>query len=482
MRLLRPLYLLGPLSALLIAPATGLAAGGLDPSFGKGGIVPVPFGMGGYANAVAAGPGGRVLATGTGPGWNGPGSGFAVAVLAGDRPDPGFGRAGRVTVARTRRSTGGYGSAVAPAGAGQIVAAGTAAYDNDGFIWGRLLVTRLTASGRPDRSFGGGDGVVVLGHVPLRGGTSTNDGAAGVVVQPGGKVLIAGRAARILRNDDQDHEAPRDQAFVFVRLNRDGSIDRNFGRAGRLVVRFPGATLAAMSAVAVNARGRILAAGRAGPRPPFGSPPRGRLALVRLLPSGRLDPAFGRSGRVFDPTDLAFNLEPGALAVQPDGKPVINLTTGTLSKPVWAVRRLTASGQPDPAFGPGGQRTVEIPGSSRFGPAAVAVAGSAACPAILALGGATVPDAIGGSTNVLAAASLGPDGTPSPSFGTAGVMLLPSVRGPNGGTDPTRTDFWSATGAFASCGRVTLSYTPGFGLAHLIVPPPACPAGTGGAQ
>ncbi len=461
-----PVSLATSLLALLLAPAAGFAAGGLDPSFGNGGIAQIPFGEGSSADGVAPGRAGRVLVTGVGPMFR-----FGVTALVNGRPLPAFGRAGRVTIERVPGSWGGSGSAVTASAGERILAAGRAGYDNDGFQLTRVLVTRLTASGKPDGSFGR-RGIVILGHAPLRGGKSTNDSAAGVVAQPRGKILVAGTVSRLLRNDDTDIEAPRDQAFSFVRLNSDGSLDRSFGRGGRLLVRFARTGLAQMSAVAVDARGRVLAAGSAGPRPPAGSPPKGRLAIVRLLASGRLDPAFGRSGRFLDTAaPPPQRLGSGALAVQADGKPVINVTNGTVTGPQWVVRRLTAAGRPDPAFGAGGQHAIEIPGATGQSGAAIAVTGSAACPGIVSLGTATQP----GSATVLAAVSLNHDGTPSAAFGQDGTLLLPVVRGQLGGADPSATGFWSATGAFATPGRVTFSFTPGFNLARLIVPPPSCP-------
>ena len=341
---------------------------------------------------------------------------------------------------------------VAPATGGRVVAAGSANYDQDGFQSNRVMVVRLTATGKFDRSFGGGNGVVVLGHTMLTGGASTTDTAVGVTVQPNGKVLVAGTATRVARGDDTDLEAPRDQAFLFVRLNSNGSLDQGFGQRGRRVVRFPGARLAAAASMATDARGRILVAGRAGPRPGRARRSQGRLAIARVLTSGRLDASFGRGGRLLERQALASGgLQLGALAVQRDSKPVVSLSTGTPIGPAWVVRRYTAAGRPDPTFGTGGQEGIRISGSTSSG--ALAIAGTATCQRIVALGAVTV-----GTTTRPVVASLMGDGTPDPRFGDSGTLTLPVFAG-----------------AATATGRQVTFVTSNFGLARLVVASASCP-------
>ncbi len=439
----------------MVAPSCATATGGLDPSFGSSGVARVDFGTGAEARGVAADPSGRVLVTGVGKGGR-----LGVAVLlANGRPDRAFGRGGRVTIPAARSFDRSAGLAIIPAGDRGVLAAGALSRDGDGFIVTRAMVVRLTARGSPDRSFGGGDGTVVLGPAALRGGPSTSDAAQGITAQAGGKILVAGTTARQLRSDT-DLGAPRDQAFLFARLSRDGSLDRSFGRGGRVIVRFPGAPLASVSSVAVDTRGRIVAVGRAGPRARRGKAASAPyLAVARLLPSGRLDATFDGDGRVLSRLALPFGgPQPGGLALQPDSKPVLSLTTGTDSAPFWIVRRLTAAGRPDPTFGTGGQAPVTIPGAANAGAGAMAIAGTPSCAHIVALGSATRP----------VAAALTSSGSLDPGFGTGGVLTLPV-------TVPT------IGGAIATKNRVTFIYLRslglprvGFDLARLVVPWQSC--------
>ncbi|MFN8131286.1 MAG: hypothetical protein U0R70_07020 [Solirubrobacteraceae bacterium] len=430
------------------------AAGGLDRSFGSGGIVRAP----GFAFAVAPGASGRVLATGVARGGR-----LVVSVLRADgKPDPRFGRAGRVTPLVAT------GQAVAPAAKGRIVAAGTARFQSapgSGFFTVRQVVVRLTPTGSLDRTFGGGDGAVVLGQIALRGGRSTDSAVAGISVAPSGKITVAGTVWRVLPEDGDRDPLPY-QAFLFTRLNADGTPDRTFGRAGRLLVRFPGAQFARLGAAATDRHGRFLAAGWAGPQAPQQSRQEGHLAIARLDATGRLDPAFGTGGLVLDELALPYpgTVPAGDLAIQPDGKPVIStLTPGqptptsTGDRPI--IQRLTADGRHDPTFGTDGQ----IP-SPVVPPGPIVARGTPACPALLALGG-TLHDA--------AAASFTANGSPDRRFGHNGLLFMPSVASlPR----PGRLSYLLAISGAASIGnRVVFSFTPGFDLGRITLPPPACP-------
>jgi uncharacterized delta-60 repeat protein len=80
------------------------------------------------------------------------------------------------------------------------------------------------------------------------------------------------------------------------RLHPDGSLDRGFGRAGTALVRRQGY---GYGELAVDSRGGILVA--AGPVQP--APRSAGLILTRLRPNGSLDRGFGRNGRVEVPLE-----------------------------------------------------------------------------------------------------------------------------------------------------------------------------------
>jgi uncharacterized delta-60 repeat protein len=118
-------------------------------------------------------------------------------------------------------------------------------------------------------------------------------------------------------------------ALALVRLRRNGDLDPDFGARGRVTTAL--GDLAAVTSVAVQNDGRILAAGTSTSR---GGEP--KPVLVRYLPDGSLDRGFGSAGVV---TGAG-----GTLALQPDGRIVTTRSTELV--------RLKSDGSPDPTFGP----------------------------------------------------------------------------------------------------------------------------------
>ncbi|HEX5900289.1 MAG TPA: hypothetical protein VFY32_12875 [Solirubrobacteraceae bacterium] len=103
-----------------------------------------------------------------------------------------------------------------------------------------MIVTRLMPNGSPDPTFDG-DGTATIDF------GSTSDIAAGVVRQPDGKIVVAGYT-----------QASEDVAVA--RLNPNGSPDTTFGVAGKATVDFGVATFG--NAVARAPNGRIVVAGQ----------------------------------------------------------------------------------------------------------------------------------------------------------------------------------------------------------------------------
>jgi uncharacterized delta-60 repeat protein len=142
-----------------------------------------------------------------------------------------------------------------------------------------------------------------------------------------------------------------------------GSLDFDFGRAGKVITPVPlGAPWSAVPVHMAEAPdGGILAAG-------------GEARVIRYLPSGELDPAFGEGGilRIRLPEGGRFTTTD--VGVDPEGKVVV---IGTLTRTLppgrgtssAAVLRLLPDGRLDPGFG-GGDGVF----TSRFGLSAPAVA------------------------------------------------------------------------------------------------------------
>ena len=146
--------------------------------------------------------------------------------------------------------------------------------------------------------------------------------------------------------------------LTLVQLRTDGSLDPAFGSAGVARVAVPGARFSA-SQLLRQPDGRLLVVGTdAIPDNRFELT---RFVLIRLTAAGALDPSFGAGGVA--PLDLQSSCggcSPAALT--PDGSIVITGNTGQTSPTIvsdpnagstfqWVVRRLTASGATDPAFG-----------------------------------------------------------------------------------------------------------------------------------
>jgi uncharacterized delta-60 repeat protein len=201
------------------------ANGALDTTFATGGIATIDFGGDDFGEAMVRQADGRIVVAGR--------SSAAGAVVARLRAtgtlDPDFSGDGRVTL-----PGGGSVSAVLVQPDRKIVVAGNAAGS------AMMTVTRLMPNGSPDTTFDG-DGTATIDF------GSTADLAAGVVLQPDGKIVVAGYT-----------QASEDVAVA--RLNANGSPDATFGVAGKATVDFGVATFG--EAVARAPNGRIVVAGQ----------------------------------------------------------------------------------------------------------------------------------------------------------------------------------------------------------------------------
>jgi uncharacterized delta-60 repeat protein len=333
--------------------------GALDPNFGHGGRIAVEppggspdNGFSPWLAALAIAPSGRILAAGR-TGRNS--DGFIVARQANGQPDPAFGDAGAIDEVRTLPSRtelldlaigpsgkiflsalsnagvhisrgvllalNSHGSVNAEIGGAARFAAtemfGSLESDGQGRVYqvDGSLVARFDGRGQRDRHYGS-DGVARL---------PDHFAAGAFLVRDDGTVLVVGRFAF------------RRKMAAF-RLTPKGLPDRGFGNGGLVEIGF-GRTLATARAVAIDRRGRILLAGRAGLA----------AAVVRLLPDGRLDPHFGRHGRRANlPTCLADGAK---VALQASGKILVAASPGTLARSRFtSLLRLRPNGALDRSF------------------------------------------------------------------------------------------------------------------------------------
>jgi uncharacterized delta-60 repeat protein len=241
-----------------------------------------------------------------------------------------------------------------------------------------FCVVRLrAANGTLDPTFGsGGKRTIDFG--------GDDEGDYGAALQPNGKIVLAG------------FSGPEGGNVQLARLNANGKLDTTFGTGGIAGVDFGGDDFG--EAVARQADGRILVAGR--------STAAGAV-VARLRATGVLDPAFGGDGRVTLPGGGSAS----AVLVQPDRKIVV---AGNASgSQAMTVTRLKPDGTPDATFGTAGTATID------FGSLADLAAGAA-----LQADGRIVVAGYTQSAEDVAVARLNANGSPDPTFGAAGKATV----------------------------------------------------------
>jgi uncharacterized delta-60 repeat protein len=216
---------------------------------------------------------------------------------------------------------------------GKIVVAG-----NTGTVADRqrrqFALARYNADGSLDGSFDG-DGKVATQFAP-----GSDDGAQDLVLQPDGKIIVAG-----------DGTAAGTHDVALARYNADGSLDPTFDGDGRVLTPIEPGRHEGAWAVALQGDGKIVAAGGFGLL-------YNAFVLLRYHPNGSLDATFAGDG-IVDVHRTA--MAAWDVAIQRDGRIVV-VGAGN-----FAVHRFTSDGRLDASFG-GGRGTVE----ADFGPSETA--------------------------------------------------------------------------------------------------------------
>jgi uncharacterized delta-60 repeat protein len=249
-----------------------------------------------------------------------------------------------------------------------------------------FTVSRLYPDGSLDSGFDG-DGKKVFGS-----GEQPTEPSA-VELQPDVMIVVAGRGGSGGTGVD----------FAVTRLNPDGSVDgttfvdTDFGGDDYL------------NAAALQPNGKIVVAGTSNAP---NSPP--RMAVARYDVDGTLDETFGGTGkRTFGAGD---SVSAEAVQVQPDGKVVVAGYGNEDSD--FVVTRLDRDGQFDSSFGAGGTSAVE------FGGAEGAYAALLQPDGKIVVAGAAVTS---GADADIAAARLLPGGALDTTFSADGKTTLPST-------------------------------------------------------
>jgi len=192
---------------------------------------------------------------------------------------------------------------------------------------GNFLIARYHADGMPDMDFS------------TDGTTTTDLGAYAIALQADGKIVVAGTSYNA---DNYNYD------FALARYRADGTPDLNFGAGGKTTTDLGGS--GAAYGIALQPDGRIVVAGASG----------GDVALARYDADGTLDTSFGEdnggSKKGWVVTDFGGYDTTYALALQPDGKPLVAVNN---EQGDFILARYTADGALDTGFGTAGIVTTD---------------------------------------------------------------------------------------------------------------------------
>jgi uncharacterized delta-60 repeat protein len=311
--------------------------GGLDPSFGTGGLVTTDFfgdvDWGETAADLVVQRDSRLVAGGSVLRLVDGETTMDMALSRYNRNgtlDRRFGDGGRVTTDFFGDSWD-FLSALVVQRDGKLVAAGSAA--SIAGVNGDFALVRYNRDGSLDPTFGTG------GKVTTDFGAW--ESAYALALQADGKLVAVGFTDDGLVQD-----------FALARYNTDGSLDPTFGTGGKVTTDFAGRFDFA-DAVVVLPDGRLVAAGATdtGTRLDF--------ALARYRPDGTLDATFGAGGTVT--TDFAGDAEHiNDLVLQADGKLVAAGYTIAAGQTEFALARYDRDGDLDPRFGAQGTVVTDV--------------------------------------------------------------------------------------------------------------------------
>jgi len=166
--------------------------------------------------------------------------------------------------------------------------------------------------------------------------------ATSIDLQPVGKIIVGGYSANNLNNTD----------FAIVRFNSNGSIDNTFGSNG-IVKTAIGSGNDDLYSIKIQSDGKILAAGAT-------NSGTSDFCLVRYNSDGSLDNSFGTNGIVITDFDNRYD-RATSIQIQPDGKILVGgIAEITNSNMDFACVRYNSEGTLDNTFGSGGKVTKNI--------------------------------------------------------------------------------------------------------------------------
>jgi uncharacterized delta-60 repeat protein len=326
----------------LITPALARAdgtAGGLDPTFGDGGVAVAS--QAGQVFDVAVQVDGKVLAVG----YDTTGSTLHWRVRrfgADGTIDASYGVSGSVALFASQGGSGAYDAALDASGRLVVVGAANVTVGTGRKATTQLALTavRLHANGLPDSSFGTNG--VVHAVVPA----TTQSDARAVAVLSDGKVVVAGVAKVKVGKATND-------ALVLARFTASGVLDASFGSGGTAVVSNGFGLFNQWGTLAVQADGRLVLGGTTRSSVSSGNTSfSSGWAVMRFSANGAVDGLLGAQ-----PTTDHLR----GCAVDANGR-VVGVgyrTNGAGSADTLVVRHLS-SGTLDATFGSAGVAVVDL--------------------------------------------------------------------------------------------------------------------------
>jgi uncharacterized delta-60 repeat protein len=379
------------------------AAGTLDSSFGTGGIAFADFSNGlDIVNTIAVQADGKTIVAG----YTHPSSGYRDSAFArfnnNGTLDTTFGSGGKVIIDLGSTGNDQIEKIHALSGGG-LLATGIA-YQGSGLF--NFSLTKLTASGSLDTSFGNGGKVVTnLGN---------NSYIYDSVILANGKIVAVGG----LQN----------AGFAVVQYNSDGTLDTSFDADG-IATTTLGSIFDTARSVTTTPDGKILVAG-------FYYGPSGQtLGLARFNSNGSLDTTFDGDGKLTVGDRIFVDDEQSTIRVVSlaDGKFLVGATVAYPNGFYPTVYRFNQDGTLDSTFAQAGKQKIDINSIDYlFNDLKVTGDGKIVLGLTANQGTPSNPDFD------FAAVRLNPDGSLDTGFGTNGITTIPVSTLGSGANDFAR--------------------------------------------
>jgi uncharacterized delta-60 repeat protein len=248
------------------------------------------------------------------------------------------------------------------------------------------------------------------------------------------------------------------RVFALARYRSDGSPDTSFGSGGALTTSF-GGNFAAVSAVMLQPDGKIVVAGTVDFNPD--NPGSGLdFALARYNASGTLDGSFGKGGKVVFDFFGSFD-QANAAVLQPDGKIIVvgSASYDSLNRDIgFALARFNTDGSTDFGFGSGGKQITDF-----FGAGAKANGIALQADGKFVVAGTASDSATRPVATDIALARYNSDGSLDSGFGIGGETAIPF---PNSATEQGNALAISPEGKIIVAGAAfkTFATPPDFAL------------------